>query len=351
MGVSHWRSILGRRAAQFAWTLPLALLLPGCGLLIDAIEMVRPIATDEVQAICLRQRVQIGMAAEPFRPFVFPAIWTDEGARVTGLDVELITQLTGALTRHCGTNITPVLHLVRFRDLFTLLNEGQLDLFVSAVAANIPSPTRAGLAYSIPYFYNGGLGVITTRADIADRIRATLRSQTNQAAPDGLVAHEQALAGFTVAVQEWTAAHWYAEANLKASRLILCDSLPAAFEAVADSTMPSIDIILGGEPVLEYMVKHVRKDWRLLTREDGKPLFLTRGHYAVVMAEDSYRLRWFVNNVLLRLDESGRLAAFRARWLDESYAFPRRAATEGLPFDVGKMVAHYDQGICRPAPR
>jgi polar amino acid transport system substrate-binding protein len=163
MGVSHGRSILGNPIRRLAWLLPAVLVLSGCGLLIDAIEMIQPIAADEVQAICLRQRVQIGMAAEPFRPFVFPAIWTDEGARVTGLDVEIVTHITAALSRHCGTAITPVLHLIRFRDLFTLLNEGQLDLFVSAVAANIPSPTRAGLAYSTPYFYNGGIGGITAR--------------------------------------------------------------------------------------------------------------------------------------------------------------------------------------------
>lgn len=351
MGISHRRSILGKPAGRLAWMLPAVLLLPGCGLLIDAIELIRPIATDEVQAICLRQRVQIGMAAEPFRPFVFPAIWTDEGARVTGLDVEIVTHITAALSRHCGAEITPVLRLVRFRDLFTLLSEGQLDLFVSAVAANIPSPTRAGLAYSTPYFFNGGIGGITPRAEIAERVRAALRAETDKPALDGLIANEHALAGFTVAVQEWTAAHWYAEANLKGSRLILCDSLPAAFETFESSTGPSVDIILGGEPVLEYMVSRVRKDWQLLTRENGKPFFLTRGHYSVVMAEESYRLRWFVNNVLFSLDESGGLARFRARWLDESYAFPRRAATEGLSFDVEKMVAHYDQGTCRPAPR
>ena len=40
----------------------------------------------------------------------------------------------------------------------------------------------------------------------------------------------------------------------------------------------------------------------------------------------------------------------RKRWLEESYAFPRRAAAEGLPFDVEKMVEHYDQGNCRVEP-
>lgn len=336
------------------WKLGLLLLISfatqGCGLIYDAIQHVTPISTDELNSICRRQAVRVGMAAEPFRPFVFPAIWTDEGARITGLDVEVVKYITAALSRHCGSPVTPVLRVFRFRDLFTLLNEGQLDLFISAVAANTPSPSRAGFAYSIPYFNNGGIGGITSRADVAERLRANLRAHRERATPDGLMTNERALAGLTIAVQESTAAHLYAEANLTTSRLVLCDSLPAAFEFADTTSDPPIDMILGAEPVLEFMVTRVRKDWRLLTLDTGKPLVLTRGQYAVVMAEESYRLRWFVNNVLFALDESGKLTEMRHRWLEESYAFPRRAAAEGLPFDVEKMVAHYDQGKCRVAP-
>jgi ABC-type amino acid transport substrate-binding protein len=323
------------------------LTLPACGLVYDALQSVLPIASHELDSICARERVRIGMATEPMRPFVFPAIWTDEGARVTGLDVELIKHLTNALSRHCGHDVIPILHLVRFRDLFTLLNENQLDLFVSAVAANTPTPTRAGFAYSTPYFYNGGIGGITARAEIADRIGTNLYAQSDHPAPDGLIANEHALAGLTIAVQEWTAAHLYAQTHLKTSSLILCDSLPATFEAADASSPAPVDVILGGQPILEYMVTKVR----ILTDNSGKPLFLTRSHYSVVMAEESYRLRWFVNDVLFKLDESGRLATLRTRWLDEPYAFPRRAAAEGLPFDVEKMVSHYDQGKCRTAQK
>lgn len=269
---------------------------------------------------------------------------------MTGLDVELVRSIIDALFQHCEKPVTPILHLVRFRDLFSLLNEGQLDLFVSAVAANTPSPTRAGFAYSIPYFYNGGISGIAPRANIVERVRANLRAQAATPAPDGLIANERALAGLTIAVQEGTAAHYYAEANLKTNRLVLCDSLPAAFEASDQSGGIPIDVILGGEPVLQFMVTRVRKDWRLLIHDDGRPFFLTRAHYSVVLAEESYRLRWFVNSHLFRLDEAGRLADMRRRWLDDIYAFPRRAAAEGLPFDVEKMVAHYDQGTCRVQP-
>ncbi len=319
--VSRWVLLCGALAG---------LSLQGCGLVYDALQYVAPVATDELDAICRRQRLQVGMAVEPFRPFVFPAIWTDEGSRVTGLDVELVRHIVEALSQHCGRPVTPVLRLVRFRDLFLHLSEGKLDLFVSAVPSNVPARAWAGFAYSIPYFQQGGLSGITRRPDIADRI-----------------SHGEMLAGLAVAVQEGTASQHYAGANLQTSRLVLCDSLPAAFESAEASAEQGIDVILGSRPVLEYMVTRVKREWQLIKRPDGKPFFLTRAHFSVVMSEESYRLRWFVNAVIFRLDESGQLDRMRARWLDESYAFPRRAAVEGLPFDVEKMPSQYSQGVCR----
>lgn len=351
MGLPNGRPILtGRSRGWLACTAVLCLFLPGCGLLIDAVEQVWPVTGNRVDAICTRERVQVGLAMEPFRPFVFPAIWTDEGARVTGLDVELVRAMTDELSRRCGRQVSPVLHLVRFRDLFRLLNEGQLDWFVSAVATNIPAPDRAGVAYSIPYFYDGGIGGIARNREVIDRVQANLRDQAIHPYADRLSGRSDALDGVTIAVQEDTSAHHYAEVNLSASRLIVCDSLPAAFEYADSQAHPPIDVILGAHPVLEYMVKRVRKDWSLLARDNGTPLFFTKGHYAVALAEESYRLRWLVNDLLLNLDESGRLDDMRKRWIDEEYAFPRRASLEGLPFDVEKMAAHYVQGTCRIKP-
>ncbi len=319
--------------------------LQGCGLVYDALQYVAPAATDELDAICRRQRVQIGMAVEPFRPFVFPAIWTDEGSRVTGLDVELVRHIVEALSQQCGRPVTPVLHLVRFRDLFLHLSEGRLDLFVSAVPSNVPIRDWAGFAYSIPYFQHGGLSAVTRRPEVLDRIRQRLQARSEM--PPKAPAGDEVLAGLAVAVQNGTASQHYAVANLHTSRLVLCDSLPAAFESAESSDAPGIDVILGARPVLEYMIARVKKEWRLLAYGDGKTFFLTRGQYAVVMSEESYRLRWFVNGVIFRLDESGQLERMRARWMDEPYAFPRRAAVEGLPFDVEKMVIQYSQGACR----
>ena len=231
--------------------------LQSCGLVYDALQYVAPVATDELDAICRRQRVQVGMAVEPFRPFVFPAIWTDEGSRVTGLDVELVRHIVEALSQQCVRPVTPVLHLVRFRDLFLYLSEGKLDLFVSAVPSNVPVRAWAGFAYSIPYFQHGGLSGITRKPDVAERIRQRLQPQSE--ASSGVTAGEQVLAGLTVAVQDGTASQHYAAANLKDSRMVLCDSLPAVFESAEASADLGIDVILGARPVLEYMVTASRK--------------------------------------------------------------------------------------------
>ena len=72
---------------------------------------------------------------------------------------------------------------------------------------------------------------------------------------------------------------------------MLCESLTAAFESFDAATDPVINVILGAEPVLEFVMILVRKDRRRLTFDSGKPLFLARGQYAVVMAEANYRLR------------------------------------------------------------
>ena len=336
---------LARRLGEWASLLLMVLMVQGCGLVVDAVQLVWPIATHELDAICARGQVRVGMAVEPFQPFVFPAIYTDEGVRVTGLDVELVREISSALSQRCGSTkpIVPTLHLIRFRNLFVELTEGNLDLFVSSISANVPAPGRIGLAYSNPYFDTGGIGGITAQAEVAERIGEYLRRSSAGMADTNVM--NNAFSGLTVAVQEGTSAQFYAEANLTGIRLVLCDSLPAAFE----SQTPPIDLILGKQPVLDYTVRRARKDWHLLKLGSGKPLLLTREHYAIVTDEESYRLRRFLNDLLFRLDESGRLADMRRRWLEENYAYPRRAATEGLAFAAEKMPQHYDQGQCRSA--
>lgn len=330
-------AVLSRSLREWVLLLFIALPAQGCGLVVDAVQLVWPLATSELDAICARGTVRVGMAFEPFQPFVFPAIYTDEGLRVTGLDVELVREISNALTQRCGSRepIVPTLHLIRFRNLFLELTEGHLDLFLSSISANVPAPGRVGLAYSSSYFESGGIGAIAARPDVVEQIDALFSRHPASAA--------EAFDGLTVGVQEGTSAQYYAESNLKNARLVLCDSLPAAFE----SQDPPIDLILGKEPVLEYTVRRSRKDWRLLRLSHGKPLFLTHEHYAIVIEEENYRLRRFLNDLLFRLDTSGRLAEMRRRWLEDEYAYPRRAATEGLPFAAEKMPQHYDQGRCR----
>jgi polar amino acid transport system substrate-binding protein len=321
----------------------LGFFLQGCGLVFDAVELVQPLARDEMSAICSRGQLRVGISVEPFRPFVFPAVFTDEGVRVTGLDVELIREVADALTTYCDGQkpIVPTLHLTRFRDLFIEMNEGHLDLFVSSIGGNIPGARPAGLWYSIPYFHHGGIGAMIRTPEVAEKIRTQFQKQPGS--PDTLAAIQAGLSGLTVAAQRGRTSQLYTEANLKNIRLLLCDSLPAAIE-MRDSP---IDVILSTHAILDYVTKRVWPDWRLLTRNDGTPLVLTQESFSVVTVEEHRRLQWFLNNLLYRLEESGRLEHMRRRWLEEDYAPTRRAATEGLPFEVSKVPEHYDQGQCR----
>jgi polar amino acid transport system substrate-binding protein len=317
--------------------------LQGCGLVFDAVELVQPLARDEMSTICSRGQLRVGISVEPFRPFVFPAVYTDEGVRVTGLDVELIREVADALTTYCGgqKSIVPILHLTRFRDLFIEMNEGHLDLFVSSIGGNVPGARPVGLWYSIPYFHNGGIGAIIQKPEVAERVRAQFQKQAGN--PDTLAAIQEGFSGLTVAAQKGRTSYLYAEANLKNIRLLICDSLPAAVE----TKDPRIDVILSKYSILDYVTKHVWPDWHLLTRNDGSPLILTQEYFSIVTVEEHGRLQWFLNNLLYRLEESGRLEQMRRRWLEEDYAPTRRATTEGLPFEVSKVPEHYDQGHCR----
>ncbi len=329
----------------------MASLLQGCGLLIDAAKLLNPVApdlSDELGVICRHQRAQVGIAIEAFPPFVFPVVWTNQGPMVTGLDIDLVREITRALSRYCGGSpITAVPHMVHFRDLFRLLAEGHLDLFVSSVSYNVPHLSASGLGYSTPYFYDAGIGGITRRPEVIERVRTTLRQA---AEGENLVAARKAtLTGLVVAVQEGRSPHLYAEANLKGVRLLLCDTLAAALQ----SRDPEVDLILGKQPILDFLVKteqHMEK-WQPLVLEDGRPFRLNRELFTVVMAEDSYRLQWLVNDVLFQLEESGRLAAMRRHWLEEDYVFYERANREGLLSDMPESLKANVSGRCHWAPQ
>ncbi len=331
------------RIVPFLIAITLGFSLQGCGLVFDAVELVHPFERDELSAICSRGQFRVGISVEPVRPFIFPAVYTDEGVRVTGLEVELIRDVGDALTAYCGGQkpIVPRLRLTRFRDLFIEMNEGHLDLFVSSVGGNIPGASPVGLWYSIPYFHHGGIGAMVQKPEVAEKVRAQFQQQAGN--PDTLAAIQAGLSGLTVAAQRGRTSHLYAEANLKNIRLLICDSLPAAVE----TKDPRIDVILSEHSVLGYVTKHVWPDWQLLTRNDGTPLILTQEYFSIATGIEHRRLQWFLNNLLYRLEESGRLEHLRKRWLEEDYAPTRRATTEGLPFEVSKVPEHYDQGQCR----
>ena len=322
-------------------------LLQGCGLLIDAAQVVKPVVpqlSTELDVICKHGRLQVGIAVEAFPPFVFPVVWTDQGPRVTGLDIELVQEITRALSKHCGgPRITAVPHMVHYRDLFRLLTEGHLDFFMSSVSYNVPHLTASGLGYSTPYYYDAGISAITRTPEVVEQVRVALSQPLENG--DLIAARKKALTGLIVAVQEGRSPHLYAEANLKGIRLLLCDTLAAALQ----SRDPVVDVILGKEPILNFIVRRERswKKWQPLVLENGRPFLLTRELFTVVIAESNYGLQWLVNDVLFQLEESGGMTAIRHRWLDEEYVFQQRAVNEGLLSDVPESLKPYVAGRCR----
>lgn len=320
-------------------------LMQGCGLVYDAVTAIHPLNRDELSAICARGRLRVGISVEPFRPFVFHAMYTDAGIRVTGFDIELIREVAEALTAHCHspTPIVPTLHVIRFPELFIKMNEGQLDLFVSSVNGTVPGSRPNGLWFSAPYLHDDGIAAIIQTPDVAERVWAQFRKQNGNV--NTLTAVQEGLSNLTVAVQKGRPAHLYAQANLKQVRLLICDSLPAAVE-MKD---PPADVILSDHSILNYVTKRVWQEWHMLTRLDGSPLLLTHDALSIVTSEGHRRLQWFLNNLLFHLEESGRLTYMRRRWIDAEYAPTRRATTEGLPLEITQVPDHYDQGQCRPA--
>ena len=336
-----------KRVGWKGWSICLSgiLLLQGCGLIYDAVTTVQPLNRDELSSICARERLRVGIAVEPFRPFIFPAVYTDAGIRVTGLDIELIQEVAAALTAHCHSPhpVVPTLHVTRFPDLFIKMNEGQLDLFVSSVSGTVPGTRPSGLWFSAPYFRNDGIAAIVQRPDLSERLLGQFHTKREKW--NTLAAIQEGFAGLTVAVQKGRSAHLYAQANLKRIRLVICDSIPAAME----TKDPMIDVILSEHSILEYVTKRVWQDWHLLTRTDGTPLMLTHADLSIVTSDEHRQLQWFLTNLLFQLQESGRLAKMRTRWIDEEYAPTRRATAEGLPLEVTQVPDHYDQGQCRVA--
>jgi len=335
----------GDRMGAFLVILTIGGLLQGCGLLMDAAQLVQPFVpqlSDELAVICGHRRLQVGIAVEPFPPFVFPVVWTDRGPRVTGMDIELVQAITEALSKHCGgVPVTPILHLVPFRNMFVLLTEGRLDIFVSSVSYNVPHLTGSGLGYSSPYFSDAGIGGITRRQEVVEQVRAALgQSLSNR---ELLTLRKGALTGLTVAAQESRSPYLYAEENLKDIRLVACDTLFAAFE----SQDPPIDVILGKQPILDFIVKREHRDWRPLVLENGQPFLLTRELFTVAMADQNFRLRWLINDLLFELEQSGRLEAMQRRWLDEDYAPAQRVTSEGLLTSAEKNIQPNEYGRCR----
>jgi polar amino acid transport system substrate-binding protein len=316
--------------------------LAGCGLLMDAAQWVRPVPSplsDDLAIICRHEQLHVGIASEPAPPFV--VLLTEDPPEITGLDIELLQAITAAISRECGRPVKAVPTILPVRDLFIELTEGHVDLFLSAMATNLPHLIGTGIGYSAPYFSDTGIIALTRDPQVAARIRTTFQELLN-AGHHAAEARRIAFRGLTVAVQEERTAHLLAAARLTDSRLLVCDTLAAAF-----TSAQSPDVVLGKQKVLEFLEQREPSVWQPLVLDHAKPLLLVHEQYAVVLAETKYHLRWLVNDLLWELEESGRLADMRRRWLTPSYPDSAEALKIAVPCSECKESRVKSPGSCR----
>jgi ABC-type amino acid transport substrate-binding protein len=324
-------SILSRQSMPHCWYRIVALsvlaAVSACGLIYDGFKYVLPEKTSQ-DVLCERDHWFVGLAAGPYPPFIFPIAHTDRGPRVTGFDIELVKSIQEQLSHRCGKSIRMELRLVPFLDLFTLLHEDKLDLFISATPANVPGTGRGGFAYSLPYFEGSGLAVAARTREIADQIQAAVALQRDQKRGEPTVRH-RALSRFRTAVVDGSSGAAYAEANFTSEQFIVCNTLTAAFHA-SEQLHDQPDIILGSAPVLAFTTQHEHPRWQLVQIDDH-PWLLTHENFSIVTGDARLHVLWFLNDLLFELDQRGELQRMKQRWLVESYDPMTRADEEGLP--------------------
>ena len=319
--------LTGRRNGIAVFLVLLISLLPACGYLVDGIEWLLPKESSH-DAVCSRENLAIALSAGPYPPFVFPVFETARGPRVTGFDIDLVRAVERELQDHCGRSIPPAVRLVPFLELFALMQERKIDLFISATPANVAGAGRGGLAYTLPYYSTGGLTVVARTPEIADVIRRRLTAT-------GVRAHAsltrlEAMSGFRMAVVDGSSGAAYAAANATTDRFVVCNTLTAAFHAESSVGEPA-DLIIGSSPVLTSMARRHLHEWTVVTLDGDQPLLLTHENFSIVVREDRLHLLWFLNNLLFKLEESGELERLRQHWLAEEYDAGLRAADQGLP--------------------
>ena len=117
--------------------------------------------------------------------------------------------------------------------------------------------------------------------------------------------------------------------------------------AAAFASERSPDVVLGKQTILEFLEQRKPSAWRPLVLDHARPLLLVREQYAIVVAETKYQLRWLVNDVLWELEESGRLADMRRKWLDPDYADSLEALKDAVPCPECKESRVRSPGSCR----
>ena len=130
------------------------LFLQACGLVYDVVRMLHPLERDELSTICEHGRVRVGISFEAARPFIFPPIHTEDGIRITGLDIELIREITDTLTAYCGgrTRIVSTIHPTHLLICSLKWPKGNSIFLFLLWAAHFPGPDLRACGFRPPIF-------------------------------------------------------------------------------------------------------------------------------------------------------------------------------------------------------
>ena len=216
-----------------------------------------------------QKKLRVGMETTYHEPFVY---YDAHEKKVVGFDVDLANELASNL----GVTLERVSH--EWKDLFTGVEERELDVVVSAVSITKERARKYG--FSDPYLRTGV--VVTTRTS-SERLTAPGTGKT-------IGAQRQ-----TTAAQ--TAKHSFPQATFREY-----DTLDSAFAALSRA---EIDALLSDETVVLPRPEVKAGGYRIDSAR------LTDDAYGIMLPPGDEKLRVRINAILKELIASGRIAELK----------------------------------------
>ena len=216
-----------------------------------------------------QKKLRVGMETTYHEPFVY---YDASQKKVVGFDVDLANELAAKL----GVTVDRVSH--EWKDLFTGIEERELDVVISAVTVTKERAKKVG--FSAPYLRTGV--VVTTRAP-TERLRA----------PG---------AGKTIGAQRQTTAAQAAKRSYPQATFRDYDTLDGAFAALSRG---EIDALLSDETVVLPRAEVKAGGYRIDSAR------LTDDAYGIMLPLGDAPLRARVDAVLSELVASGRIAEMK----------------------------------------